>query len=118
MIDNMDQPHAVLGLEPGASRDQVTRAYRRLVRRYPPELNPERFARIRRAYELLSSLEPRIEEALKDPSAAVQALFPLPRVALGPPLPAPEPLEPADLEPLLGPLRRELLKRVLESGRD
>ncbi len=114
----MDEPHVILGLEPGASRDQVTRAYRRLVRRYPPELNPERFARIRRAYELLSSLKLRIDEALKDPPAALEALFPQPRVTLGPEPPAPEPLEAADLEPLLGPPRRELLKRVLESGRD
>lgn len=118
MMESMNAPHTILGLEPGASRDQVTRAYRRLVRRYPPELNPKRFARIRRAYELLSSLELRIGEALKDPEAALEALFPPPKVALGPaPLP-PEPLEPADLEPLLGPLRRELLKRILESGRE
>ncbi len=109
----MDEPHAILGLEPGASREQITRAYRKLVRRYPPELNPERFASIRRAYELLSSLELQMTEARKDPAAALETLFPPPHVTLGPPPPAPEPLEPDDLEPLLGSLRRELLKRIL-----
>ena len=109
----MDEPYDVLGLEPGATRDEITRAYRKLVRRYPPELNPERFARIRRAHELLSSLEHRMAEVRKDPHAALEALFPPPRVTLEPEEPPPEPLEAGDLEPLLGPLRRELLKRIL-----
>ena len=109
----MDEPYAILGLEPGATGDQVARAYRKLVRRYPPELNPERFARIRRAYERLSSLEPRMAEVRDNPEAALEGLFPPPRVTLGPPPSPPEPLEPEDLEPLLGPLRRELLKRIL-----
>ncbi len=80
----MNEPYDVLGLEPGASRDEVTRAYRKLVRRYPPELEPERFARVRRAYELLSSLEHRMAEVRKDPSAALAALFPPPEVRLAP----------------------------------
>ena len=109
----MDEPHAILGLEPGATRDQITRAYRKLVRRYPPELNPERFARIRRAYERLSSLELRMAEVRKNPEAVLEDLFPPPRVTLTPAPSPPEPLEPEDLEPLLGPLRRELLKRLL-----
>ncbi len=110
----MDESYAILGLKPGATREEITRAYRKLVRRYPPELNPERFARIRRAYELLSSLEHRMAELRKDPEAALEALFPPPPVKLKPPPPPPEPLEPEDLEPLLGPLRRELLKRILK----
>ncbi len=109
----MDEHYATLGLEPAADRDQIIRAYRKLVRRYPPELNPERFARIRSAYELLTSLEHRMAEVRKDPEAALEALFPVPRVTLKPAPPTPGRLEPEDLEPLLGPLRRELLKRIL-----
>ncbi len=108
------EPHGVLGLEPGADRGEITRAYRKLVRRYPPELNPERFARIRSAYERLSSLDLRMAEVRKDPEAALEALFPLPEITLKPAPPPPEPLEPEDSEPLLGPLRRELLKRILK----
>ncbi len=110
----MDESYAILGLEPGASREEITRAYRKLVRRYPPELNPERFARIRRAHEFLTSLDQRMAEARKDPEAALEALFPPPPVQLGPAPPNPEPLEPADLEPLLAPLRLVLLKRILQ----
>ncbi len=110
----MDEPYVILGLEPGATREEITRAYRKLVRRYPPELNPERFSRIRRAYELLTSFEHRMTEVRKDPEAALEALFPPPPLELGPAPPPPEPLEPADLEPLLAPLRLELLKQILE----
>ena len=110
----MDEPYDVLGLEPGANGDEITRAYRKLVRRYPPELNPERFARIRQAYELLSSLEHRMAEARKDPPAALAALFPPPEIRLKAEEPLPEkPLAAEDLEPLLGPLRRQLLRRIL-----
>ncbi len=36
----MDQRYDILGLSPGARRQEITRAYRKLVRHYPPELNP------------------------------------------------------------------------------
>ena len=111
----MNEPYDVLGLEPGATGDEITRAYRKLVRRYPPELNPERFARIRQAYELLSSLEHRMADVRKDPYAALAALFPPPEIKLKPEeVRQAKPLEPADLEPLLGPLRRQLLQRILK----
>ncbi len=109
----MNQHYATLGLEPGAAREEIIRAYRKQVRRYPPELNPERFAAIRRAYELLTSLEHRMAEVRKDPEAALESLFPPPAVTLKPAPPPPGPLEPGDLEPLLRPLRLELLKRIL-----
>jgi curved DNA-binding protein CbpA len=111
----MEEPHAVLGLAPGASREEVDRAYRKLVRRYPPELNPDRFARVRGAYELLTSLEHRMAEVRKDPEAALESLFPPPPIQLKPEPPPPEPLEPEDLEPLLAPLRLELLMRILDT---
>ena len=52
-------------------------------------------------------------EVRKDPEAALEALFPAPPVTLKPAPPAPGRLDPEDLEPLLGPLRRGLLKRIL-----
>ena len=114
MEHDLDEPYSVLGLEPGASRDDITRAYRKLVRRYPPELNPERFAKIHRAHALLNDVERQMAEVRKDPVGSIEALFPPPTVTLAAAPPAPLPLEPGDLEPLIGPLRRQLLQRILK----
>jgi curved DNA-binding protein CbpA len=112
----MDDPYKVLGVEPGVDLDRIGRAYRTLVRRYPPELNPERFARIQSAYDLLRSLGRRMEEAYMHPEATLEALFPPPRLTLKPPDPPPAPLQEQDLEPLLRPLRRALLETLLREG--
>jgi curved DNA-binding protein CbpA len=112
----VDDPHKVLGIEPGATAEQIGQAYRALVRRFPPELNPERFARIHGAYELLRSSARAMEEVRRAPEAALDALFPAPQLALRPLDAAPEPLEPQDLEPLLRPLRRALLERLLRES--
>ncbi|WP_448382621.1 DnaJ domain-containing protein [Desulfosoma sp.] len=55
----------VLGLPENADRESVERAYRRLARRYPPELQPDRFRRIDVAYRHLISLAERLETALQ-----------------------------------------------------
>jgi curved DNA-binding protein CbpA len=114
----MDDAYRALGLAPGASGEEIGRAYRTLVRRYPPELNPERFARIHRAYELLSSLAHVMDEARKTPEATLEALFPAPPVALRPALTAAAAERPpgAALEPLLRPLRRAQLERLLREA--
>jgi curved DNA-binding protein CbpA len=112
----MDDAYRVLGLEPGATAEQIGRAYRTLVRRYPPELNPERFARIHQAYELLSSLGRVMEEAWKHPDETLEALFPAPRVTLRPAPPEPSPAQPPDAEPLLRPLRRAMIERLLRES--
>jgi curved DNA-binding protein CbpA len=114
----MEDPHRTLGLEPGATVEQISRAYRTLVRRYPPELNPERFARIHLAYELLISLGRVMDEARKNPEATLEALFPVPRVRLR----AAEdetraaPPRAQDAEPLLRPLRRALIEQLLREA--
>jgi len=109
----VEPPHAILGLPPAATAEEITAAYRKLVRRYPPELAPEQFARIHRAWQLLTSLERRMEAARTDPEEAIDQIFAVPGVALKPPPPPPPPLTEQDLEPLLAPLRRALLVRVL-----
>jgi hypothetical protein len=109
----VETPHAVLGLPPSATAEEITGAYRKLVRRYPPELAPEQFARVHRAYQLLTSLERRMEAAQTAPEEAIDQIFSVPGMTLKPPPPPPPPLTEKDLEPLLAPFRRALLARVL-----
>jgi curved DNA-binding protein CbpA len=112
----LDTPHAVLGLPASATAEQILRAYRKLVRRYPPELAPEQFARIHRAYQLLTSAEQRMEAARIAPEETIDQLFPLPEVRLKAPSSPPPPLAERNLEPLLAPFRRAQLVRILRGA--
>ena len=53
-------PYAVLGLNPGATKAQTRKAYRRLAKVYHPDVNAgdpekaERFKQVQRAYEVLT----------------------------------------------------------------
>lgn len=111
----MDTPHDILGLPASATAEEITRAYRKLVRRYPPELAPGQFARIHHAYKILTSLERRMEAARNDPGETLDQLFSGAAVLSAPP-PAPPPLDDRDLEPLLAPVRRALLVRLLRES--
>jgi hypothetical protein len=60
MSPSAPDPYAVLGIPRDASGQQVQRAYRRLAKRYHPDLNPgagtsQQMRRINRAWETLSS---------------------------------------------------------------
>ncbi|CEP68868.1 DnaJ domain [Moorella glycerini] len=57
-------PYQILGLEPGASAAAIKRAYLQLVRRHPPEQQPEEFKRIRAAYEQLKDARARAKTDL------------------------------------------------------
>ena len=59
-----------LNLPEKAGDEEMEQAYRRLVRRYPPEFNPERFQKIDEAYRFLTSLPDMIERLLS-PSVGV-----------------------------------------------
>jgi len=63
-----------LNLPENAGGEDVEQAYRRLVRRYPPEFNPERFQKIDEAYRFLTSL-PDMVERLLSPSAGCGISF-------------------------------------------
>jgi curved DNA-binding protein CbpA len=109
----MESPHAILGLPVSATLDEITAAYRKLVRRYPPELAAEKFAHIHRAYELLTSPARRFEAARLGLDEALQQVFTVPKATLKPPPPPPPPVTEHDLEPLLGLFRRALLVKLL-----
>ena len=54
-------PYDVLGVSPGASKEEVTKAYRRLAKKYHPDLNPDdkaaekKMSEINAAYEAIKS---------------------------------------------------------------
>ena len=112
----MENPYAILGLSPSAPEEEITRTYRKLVHRYPPELAPQQFARIHRAWQLLTSLERRMEAVRQAPEEAIDQAITLPDPPLTPPPPPPAPLNIRDLGPLAGPVRRALLVEVLRSS--
>lgn len=64
-MPNPDDPYAVLGVARNASADDIRAAYRKLARKYHPDVNPgdaaaeNRFKEISGAYEVLSDPEKR-----------------------------------------------------------
>ena len=54
-------PYSELGVARTATPAEIKQAYFALVRAYPPEREPQRFKRIRAAYEQLRDAERRVE---------------------------------------------------------
>lgn len=54
----------ILSLPETAGQEEIEQAYRRLVRRYPPEFHPEKFRQIDEAYTFLASVPHRLERLL------------------------------------------------------
>ena len=62
----MADPYEVLELPRDSGDAEIRRRYLDLVRRYPPDRDPERFATIRQAYEQLRDPVVRMESRLFD----------------------------------------------------
>ena len=60
----MTDPYQILELPPDSDDEAIRRRYLELVRRFPPERYPERFAAIRSAYESLRALDTRLHYRL------------------------------------------------------
>lgn len=56
---------AVLNLPAAAGPEEIESTYQRLVRRYPPEFQPEKFRQIDEAYRFLTSFAYQVEWLLK-----------------------------------------------------
>ena len=69
-----DDLYERLGVPREAAGDDIKRAYRTLVRMYPPERAPEEFKRIRMAYETFSDPRSR-QEYDTAPDPALQRLM-------------------------------------------
>lgn len=60
----MTDPHEVLGLPADAGEAAIRDRYLQLVREFPPDRAPERFAAVRAAYEELRDPMSRLERQL------------------------------------------------------
>lgn len=63
-MNEWENPYDILGVRRDASPQEVKKAYFTLVRKFPPEKQPDQFKRIRRAYDLLKDRETRAEADL------------------------------------------------------
>ena len=63
-----EDPYAVLGVQTGASDDEIRKAYLSRVRSSPPDRDPEGFRKVREAYETLRTQTDRVAQSvLADP---------------------------------------------------
>jgi tetratricopeptide (TPR) repeat protein len=68
--------YKALELPASASPDEIRRAYYLMVRKHPPEKDPERFQEIRRAYETLSDEKARRDyDALQEHGDEISGLY-------------------------------------------
>ncbi len=68
--------YKTLDLPPTASPEDIRRAYYQMVRKHPPEKDPERFQQIRRAYETLSDEKARREyDSLQEHGDEITGLY-------------------------------------------
>jgi DnaJ-class molecular chaperone len=63
----MTDPYAVMGLPAEASEAEIRQRYLELVRQFPPDQAPERFAAIRSAYDEVRDPMRRLEVRLFEP---------------------------------------------------
>jgi len=65
----MIDPYEVLGVSADATEEQIRQRYLALVREFPPEQEPKRFAEIRAAYDQLRDPVASMERRLFDLTA-------------------------------------------------
>ncbi|MCZ6795860.1 MAG: J domain-containing protein [Planctomycetota bacterium] len=64
----MANPYRVLGIGEGSDDEEIRASYLDLVRRFPPERDPQTFQRIRMAYEKVADRRSRLRLLIFEPS--------------------------------------------------
>ncbi|NIA08538.1 MAG: DnaJ domain-containing protein [Nitrospiraceae bacterium] len=112
---DFETAYKILKIDPGTDVEDIDKAFRRMARRYPPEFRPGRFAKIRAAYEYLTSLKVQVDEIKKDPFQASASLLGI--YGLAEPLPplkqVPFKTEAVDWKPVADLLSQGLLLDIL-----
>jgi len=70
----MNDPHETLGLNADAGEAEIRRRYLELVREFPPDRAPERFAAIHAAYEELRDPARRLQSQIFQCETTVDSL--------------------------------------------
>ena len=70
----MNDPYVQLGLPSSADETEIRTRYLELVRQFPPDRAPERFAEIRAAYDALRDPVSRLEARLFEPGSRTDSL--------------------------------------------
>jgi curved DNA-binding protein CbpA len=70
----MNDPYEQLGLSPSADETEIRTRYLELVRQFPPDRAPEKFAEIRAAYDALRDPVSRLEARLFEPQSRTDSL--------------------------------------------
>jgi DnaJ-class molecular chaperone len=70
----MSDPYETLGLTPDAGEAEIRRRYLELVRQFPPDRAPERFAAVHAAYEALRDPARRLQSRLFECETTVDSL--------------------------------------------
>lgn len=75
-----DEALGILNIGENASKDAIEQAYRKLVRRYPPEFHPDRFRDIDDAYRFLTSFPAMLDSFLSrsEGSSLAEIIPPVP----------------------------------------
>ena len=64
----MADPYRILGVGPESTDDDIRQAYLKRVKAHPPERHPDRFERVRGAYEKLRDARSRLAFLLFEPA--------------------------------------------------
>lgn len=72
-----EDPEMILGVEANASSEEIRAAYLDKVKQFPPERDPEKFEKIRDAYQLMCDPRSRAKRLFfsRGPETPLDALF-------------------------------------------